>query len=285
MPVVRLEILERTPYENGRAFGDVGPYERIDAIVHYAVDPENAANAGVTDLTHAERGADGLVHFSGDTTIMRPINPERANDTLLMQVPNRGGRSVARFNLTPVAPVTSSAVLVGDGFLFEQGWTVAWAGWQWDVPETAERYRIGLRPPHVRKEALSAASQMQLRIQPNHHRDCFPLTDQHVGDLGHHKPIPPADIDDPDAQMLVRDKPYEDPQLIAREKWQFAKDVDGQPVADETHVWLEGDLKQDVFTIFFIFRVIAWWSALACWQRVIWHPSFDMKRIRLWAVP
>ncbi|MEC7574507.1 MAG: alpha/beta hydrolase domain-containing protein [Pseudomonadota bacterium] len=240
MPVVRLEILERTPYENGRAFGDVGPYERIDAIVHYAVDPENAANAGVTDLTHAERGADGLVHFSGDTTIMRPINPERANDTLLMQVPNRGGRSVARFNLTPVAPVTSSAVLVGDGFLFEQGWTVAWAGWQWDVPETAERYRIGLRPPHVRKEALSAASQMQLRIQPNHHRDCFPLTDQHVGDLGHHKPIPPADIDDPDAQMLVRDKPYEDPQLIAREKWQFAKDVDGQPVADETHVWLEG---------------------------------------------
>ncbi|MED5575283.1 MAG: alpha/beta hydrolase domain-containing protein, partial [Pseudomonadota bacterium] len=240
MPVVRLEILERTPYENGRAFGDVGPYERIDAIVHYAVDPENAANAGVTDLTHAERGADGLVHFSGDTTIMRPINPERANDTLLMQVPNRGGRSVARFNLTPVAPVTSSAVLVGDGFLFEQGWTVAWAGWQWDVPETAERYRIGLRPPHVRKEALSAASQMQLRIQPNHHRDCFPLTDQHVGDLGHHKPIRPADIDDPDAQMLVRDKPYEDPQLIAREKWQFAKDVDGQPVADETHVWLEG---------------------------------------------
>ena len=100
MPVVGLEILERTPYENGRAFGDVGPYERIDAIVHYAVDPENAANAGVTDLTHAERGADGLVHFSGDTTIMRPINPERANDTLLMQVPNRGGRSVARFNLT-----------------------------------------------------------------------------------------------------------------------------------------------------------------------------------------
>ena len=81
---------------------------------------------------------------------------------------------------------------------------------------------------------------MQLRIQPNHHRACFPLTDQHVGDLGHHKPIPPADIDDPDARMLVRDKPYEDPQLIAREKWRFAKDVDGQQVADETHVWLEG---------------------------------------------
>ena len=240
MPVVKLETLERTPYEGGREFGDVGAYERIDAIVHYAVDPGNKVNDGVTDLALAERGEDGLVHFSGDTTILRPVNPGRANDTLLMQVPNRGGRSVARFNLTPVAPVTSSAVLVGDGFLFEQGWTVAWAGWQWDVPETAERYRIGLRPPHVRKDALTPTSQMQIRIQPNHHRACFTLTDQHVGDLGHHKPIPPADINDPEARLLVRDAPYADPVLISRDKWRFANDVDGKPVSDDEHIWLDG---------------------------------------------
>ncbi|MCH9674641.1 MAG: hypothetical protein K0U93_24590, partial [Gammaproteobacteria bacterium] len=240
MPVIGLEILDRTPYEGGREFGDVGAYERIDAIVHYAVDPENAANKGVTDLALAERGDDGLVHFSGDTTIVRPISPERANGTLLMQVPNRGGRSVARFNLTPVAPVTSSAVLVGDGFLFEQGWTVAWAGWQWDVPQTADRYRIGLRPPQVRKGALIPVSQMQLRIQPNDNRACFPLTDQHVGDLGHHRPIPPDDINDPDAQLLVRDKPYDDARIIPRDQWRFANLVDGSPVADDEHVWLEG---------------------------------------------
>ena len=240
MPVVKLETLERTPYEGGREFGDVGAYERIDAIVHYAVDPGNKVNDGVTDLALAERGEDGLVHFSGDTTILRPVNPGRANDTLLMQVPNRGGRSVARFNLTPVAPVTSSAVLVGDGFLFEQGWTVAWAGWQWDVPETAERYRIGLRPPHVRKDVLTPTSQMQIRIQPNHHRACFTLTDQHVGDLGHHKPIPPADIYDPEARLLVRDAPYAAPVLISRNKWRFANDVDGRPVSDDEHIWLDG---------------------------------------------
>ncbi len=240
MPVVKLETLQRAPYEGGREFGDVGAYERIDAIVHYAVDPGNKANECVTDLALAERGEDGLVHFSGDTTILRPVNPERANDTLLMQVPNRGGRSVARFNLTPVAPVTSSAVLVGDGFLFEQGWTVAWAGWQWDVPETAERFRIGLRPPNVRGNALAPASQMQIRIQPNHHRACFALTDQHVGDLGHHKPIPPADINDPEARLLVRDTPYTDPVLISRDKWRFANDVDGNPVSDDEHIWLDG---------------------------------------------
>ena len=57
MPITRLEVLERTPYEIGRVFGAAGAYERIDAIAHYAVDPANVANAGVVDLALAERRA------------------------------------------------------------------------------------------------------------------------------------------------------------------------------------------------------------------------------------
>ena len=44
MAVKRLEIVNRAPYEEGREFGDVGAYERIDAIAHYAVDPNHDAN-------------------------------------------------------------------------------------------------------------------------------------------------------------------------------------------------------------------------------------------------
>lgn len=239
MPITRLEVLERTPYENGHLFGAAGAYERIDAIAHYVVDPANGANAGVVDLALAERGADGLVHFSGDVTVIKPVDMSAGNLALLMQVPNRGNRSVARLNLTPVAAVTTAEVEPGDGHLFENGWTVAWAGWQWDVPRTLERIRIGVTPPQVQPEARTPVTQMQLRIQPNSHAECFTLTDHHVGDLGNHTPICPQSMDDPEARLLVRRTPYEAPETIAREKWRFAKVVDGTVIDDDGYIWLE----------------------------------------------
>jgi hypothetical protein len=135
--------------------------------------------------------------------------------------------------------VTTAEVEPGDGHLFENGWTVAWAGWQWDVPRTPERIRIGVTPPQVQPEARTPATQMQLRIQPNSHAECFTLTDHHVGDLGNHTPICPQSMDDPEARLLVRRTPYEAPETIAREKWRFAKVVDGTVIDDDGYIWLE----------------------------------------------
>ena len=222
MPVTRLEILQRGAYEDGRAFGDAGPYERIEAIAHYAVDPLHEANQGVVDLNLAERGADGLVHFTGDVTILRPLGGGAR--ALLMQVPNRGKRNIARFNQTVMGTEDTVEIPSGDGFLFQHGWTLAWAGWQWDVPRRPERLRIGLVPPQVPASARQPASQMQLRIQPDKACGRLPLTDQHVGDLGRHTPIRPADINEPGAQLLVRDGPYGEPKAIARESWRFEAD-------------------------------------------------------------
>ena len=54
MPVTGFEIRARAPYEEGQPFGDVGAYERIDAVASIAVDPLHAANAGIVDLDRAE---------------------------------------------------------------------------------------------------------------------------------------------------------------------------------------------------------------------------------------
>ena len=88
MPLVRFEITKTSGFAHD--------YERIDGIAHYAVDPANAANAGIVDLDLAERGDDGLVHFSGDLTFLRPSDPAKANGGLLMNVPNRGGQTIGR---------------------------------------------------------------------------------------------------------------------------------------------------------------------------------------------
>jgi hypothetical protein len=234
MPITQLEILQWEPYENGRVFGDVGPYERVEAIAHYAVDPLNAASQGVVDLALAERDAEGLVHFQGDMTLLRPLNGARGNGALLMQVPNRGKRVIARFNQSSMGTEDTAEIAPGDGFLFEQGWTIAWAGWQWDVPRTPERMRIGLMPPSVPHSARTPASRMQLRIQPNKTRDSLPLTDQHVGDLGRHTVVRAADVNEPGAQLLVRDGPYGEAEVIARENWRFEPD---------DHMWLDGGFK------------------------------------------
>jgi hypothetical protein len=231
MPVTHLEITERDLYEFGQPFGAVGPYERIEAIAHYAVDPLHAANQGMVDLALAERDGDGLVHFQGDVTLLQPVDAVTANRALLMQVPNRGKRNITRFNMTAMSTEDTVEIAPGDGFLFEQGWTVAWAGWQWDVPRTPEHLRLGLAPPQVPLAARTPHSQMQLRIQPNATCASLALTDQHVGELGMHEPVRVADVEAPDARLLVRDGAYGEAVEIARAQWRFGPD---------NQVWLDG---------------------------------------------
>ena len=145
MPVTDIDIRSRDLYCGGQEFGDGLVYERIDGIVKYAVDPENPANALIVDLGNAPRDRDGLVRFNGDFTILGPL--EGGNGAALLDVPNRGGRVAPRlFNLTSF-PEEPHLIEAGDGYLLRRGWTVAFCGWQCDVPR--ESGRMGLSAPLV----------------------------------------------------------------------------------------------------------------------------------------
>ena len=61
MPVESLTLLRRIPYRGGATFGDVGSYEQIDGVLHYAVDPTDAANAHIVDLPLAPRDRETTV--------------------------------------------------------------------------------------------------------------------------------------------------------------------------------------------------------------------------------
>lgn len=243
MALTRLEIVRREPFEAGRAFGDTGPYERIDAVAHYAVDPAHPANAAIVDLDRAERASDGKVRFSGDANFLVPVNPARANRALLLDVPNRGNRIAMRsFNMAPFDLMPTDEIVPGDGFLLERGWCIAWCGWQWDVPHPS--VRLGLRAPAVPREKRTPAGRMQLRIQPDRATDTFALTDHHVGPVGNHAPIPTEDPDDADAVLWVREHLLDDaPVRIPRDRWAFARTSDGDgdaTVPDPGSVWLAG---------------------------------------------
>ncbi|MEZ5406941.1 MAG: alpha/beta hydrolase domain-containing protein [Acidimicrobiales bacterium] len=221
MAVTGIEIVSVTAYEGGEAFGATGPYERLDGVARYAVDPDHPANGGIVDLARAPRGADGLVRFEGDVTILRPAHSERGNGTALLEVPNRGRRTLTTLFNQAVAEIPPAwPIAPGDGFLFRRGFTLAWVGWQWDVPRGPGR--MGLAAPRVTGNAPGFT---QLRVQLPADAPTVLLTDQHVGPLGAHDPIPTVDVADPDAVLYRRRAPGDNPEVVPRDRWHFADPV------------------------------------------------------------
>ena len=80
MAVTALEIKTCSPFAQGKTFGDVGPYQQLDGTVHFAVDPNRPANAGIADLQRAPRDAHGLVRCSADVRLLQPVALQRGNN-------------------------------------------------------------------------------------------------------------------------------------------------------------------------------------------------------------
>ena len=134
MNQIRLEIRNRQLFAEGVEFGHSGPYERLDGVAHYAVDPAAQAQSGIIDLDRALRNADGLVEFSADISVLKPVDPHRGNHRLLFGYGNRGNkRELQFFNDSPASNQPSTLSDAGNGFLMRRGYTVVWGAWQGDL--------------------------------------------------------------------------------------------------------------------------------------------------------
>ncbi|HTQ53863.1 MAG TPA: alpha/beta hydrolase domain-containing protein [Bryobacteraceae bacterium] len=132
--LLRIEVSERSDVLDGKPFAASGPYERIVGKAYFAVDPNLPANRIITDIAQAPRNDAGLVEFSADFYCLKPRDPAHGNHAVLFEVSNRGGRAmVATFDLSG-APHPGGDTEFGDGFLLDQGYTLVWLGWEFDVP-------------------------------------------------------------------------------------------------------------------------------------------------------
>jgi len=73
--VTRLRIERRETVLNGRPFGAAGPYEKLSGKVDFALDPALPQNRGIIDLNLAPKNAQGLVEFSADFYLLKPLDP------------------------------------------------------------------------------------------------------------------------------------------------------------------------------------------------------------------
>ena len=133
--VLSVEIVERHLIEDGRSFGERGPYEEIVGRITFAVDPDNPLNQVIIGLDRAPRNADGMVEATADLVVLVPENPQRGNQVALVDIANRGRRSALGFNRGGSGPY-------GDGFLMDEGYTVVWVGWEFDVEANPGAIRI-----------------------------------------------------------------------------------------------------------------------------------------------
>lgn len=141
--VVRVELTRRSDLAEGRAFGAAGPYEKLVGRIHCAVSPDDPHDRGIVDLALAPRNGAGEVEFTADFYLLRPKDPARGNGSLVLEIPNRGGKGVlAMVNQAAPSLDPETAAELGDGFLMTRGFTVAWVGWQWDVRDEPGRMRI-----------------------------------------------------------------------------------------------------------------------------------------------
>lgn len=132
--VTGFTIVSQRPVFEGRTFGAVGAYERIDAIAEFAVDPDEPRLDAIVGVDDAPVNAEGDVEFSANVTILKPADPARASGLLFYEIANRG-RSISPIllNLAPGASVPDKAADAGDGFQMLRGDTIVWSGWQADV--------------------------------------------------------------------------------------------------------------------------------------------------------
>src|SRR6185295_10729642 len=123
--VVRIDVRRRD---------DAGTHERVIGRVYFAIDPKLPANRTIADIDLAPKNADGKVEFSSDLLFFRPKRADRARGSVFLEVVNRGrDQALAIMSGAQQRDLSPESWDLGDRFLLEQGFAVAFLGWQFDV--------------------------------------------------------------------------------------------------------------------------------------------------------
>ncbi|MCG8606558.1 hypothetical protein MJD09_16440 [bacterium] len=233
--VLRVEVEKRESVLGGKTYGSHGAYELLGGKIYFGFDPANSMNDRIVDIELARRNAERLVEAWANFVVLQPADPQKGRGVALVEVSNRGGKfSMRYFNRATSRSLTASEeASFGNELLMRQGITVIWVGWQYDVPEREGVLR--LRVPRVKNPDGSpiyglvrsdwTVDQPEKSLQISHRN---------------HLPYPVVDPKDPVNVLTVRDGREAPRQVIARDRWRFAREKDGTVTPDNTYISLNG---------------------------------------------
>ncbi len=211
---ISIEFESKSPFADGKSFGNTGPYERLLGMASFAIDPGEKDLPFICDLEFAPRNPEGLVEFKAVLDIVKPVDLSRGNRKLLFDFSNRGGRG-AFTRLNDGGGDYTKVSAAGNGFLNKQGYTVVTAGWQGDLVYTGsnvvaflpEARRDGqpLRGK-VRQEFISdKKGVLSMPVSGAANIQCYPVLDRAT------------------ATLTVREKEADPRVAVPASEWELAK--------------------------------------------------------------
>ena len=212
--VVDIQIESRTPVLQGKEFGSVGAYEKLEGIVTFALDPAHAANAKIVDLDKAPRNMEGLVYAQANFMVLQPKDASKAAGVGVLEVSNRGGKSLLPyFNGGTHTNDPLRDKDFGDGLLMRRGYTLMWVGWQWDVPPAPKVLQLSV-PIAKDKDAPIKGWVRSNRVMDQ---------EETMIALSHrnHFPYVAIDQDDPGTTLTERNTRDGPGTIVPRDKWWF----------------------------------------------------------------
>jgi hypothetical protein len=138
--VTSIQIEAREPFAQGASFGETGAYERLRGRFKGELDPADPRNRVIVNVDKAARNARGHVEYEADFFMLRPIDPTRANGTIIYDVTNRGRMYVhwrlmdAKLSSADAGNDPRTVEDAGNGILLRRGYTIVWSGWDSTVP-------------------------------------------------------------------------------------------------------------------------------------------------------
>ena len=116
------------PYTfGGLDFGGTGPYEKLRGTARGELDPNDPLNSVITDIELADRNARGMVEYTMDVFVLRPVG--KSNKRLFLDFNNRGQMRLGRLNNVELTNEPTTAAHAGDGFVMRHGFAIAGNGW------------------------------------------------------------------------------------------------------------------------------------------------------------
>jgi hypothetical protein len=215
---IRLETTDRVPFAAGMAFGATGGYERITGRAHFRADPAAPAWQGITDLALAPRDADGLVVYTSEFCILKPVGSGLGRRRILFDVINRGDkRALQFFNDAEGSNAPLDAAHAGNGFLMREGYTVAWLAWQGDILPGDGRMSLALPVPGMAADPVTGPYRAEF-IADGPGVVAFPLSGNGFTHIH-----PPLSLDTASARFTRRARESDAREPIDPGAWHFAR--------------------------------------------------------------
>ena len=205
-------------------FGSAGAYEKITGTFTGEVDPKDARNAIIQDLSLAPLNANGKVEYTSDFVLFKPKDMSKASGVLRYDAPNRG-------NIVNLDPYFAS-----------RGYVFLTAAWQGDVP--AGPGKLTLKVPVAKNaDGSSITGTYRAELLPTvATNDSLPLPGGPFNAAMQAYATASLDNTRPGYVLTRRINEGDARQLIPASDWKFAKCGAATPfpgTPDETNVCLK----------------------------------------------